>query len=136
MSWWGTLAGGAFGFMMAGPLGAVLGAAVGRKFDQGLKKNLQAGGLPRGHQYRVQAAFFTAIFSVMGHISKADGRVTDDEIRLAKRVMADMNLSPDQRETARSLFNQGKADDFDLSEVLAAVPAGDRPTLDPATDVH
>lgn len=120
MSWWGTLAGGAFGFMIAGPLGAVLGAAVGRKFDQGLRKNLeQAGGLPRGHQYRVQAAFFTAVFSVMGHISKADGRVTDDEIRLARRVMADMNLSPDQREAAGSLFNQGKADDFDLSAVLA-----------------
>ncbi len=120
MSWWGTLAGGAFGFMVAGPLGAVLGAAVGRKFDQGLKKNLgRAGSLPRGHQFRVQAAFFTATFSVMGHISKADGRVTDDEIRLASRVMADMNLSPDQREAARSLFNEGKSDDFDLSAVLA-----------------
>ncbi len=119
MSWWGTLAGGAFGFMLAGPLGAVLGAAIGRKFDQGLKTNLeQAGGLPRGHQFRVQAAFFTATFSVMGHISKADGKVTDDEIRLARRVMAEMNLSPSQRETARSLFNQGKADDFDLSAVL------------------
>ncbi len=123
MSWWGTLAGGAFGFMMAGPLGAVLGAAVGRKFDQGLKKNLQAGGqtdsLPRGHQFRVQAAFFTATFSVIGHISKADGRVTDHEIRLARRVMEDMNLSSEQRETARSLFTQGKTDHFDLSAVLA-----------------
>ena len=119
MSWWGTLAGGAFGFMLAGPLGAVLGAAIGRKFDRGLETNLeQPGGFPRGHQYRVQAAFFTATFSVMGHISKADGKVTDDEIRLAGRVMAEMNLSPSQRETARSLFNQGKADDFDLSAVL------------------
>ena len=132
MPWWGTVAGGAFGFMMAGPLGAVLGAAIGRKFDQGLKKNLrQTDELPRGHQFRVQAAFFTAVFSVMGHISKADGRVTDDEIRLAKRVMADMNLAPDQREAARSLFAQGKADDFDLSTVLAQLrrEIGRRSTL-------
>ena len=94
MSWWGTLAGGAFGFMLGGPLGAVLGAAVGRNFDRGVSGNFeqpgsrrrrtgQAGDLPRGHQFRVQAAFFTAIFSVMGHISKADGKVTKDEIRMA-----------------------------------------------------
>ena len=119
MSWWGTLAGGAFGFMLAGPLGAVLGAAIGRNFDRGLRSNFdQPGGLPRGHQFRVQAAFFTATFSVMGHVSKADGKVTKDEIQIAARVMADMNLSPQQREAAKALFNEGKEDDFDLTAVL------------------
>lgn len=129
MSWWGTLAGGAFGFMLGGPLGAVLGAAVGRNFDRGVSGNFEhsggrrrraahGDGLPRGHQYRVQAAFFTAIFSVMGHISKADGRVTKDEIRMASRVMRDMDLSPQQSEAARALFNEGKEDDFDIYAVL------------------
>ena len=92
MSWWGTLAGGAFGFMLAGPLGAVLGAAIGRKFDRGLETNLESQAGSHG-DITVQAAFFTATFSVR-HISKADGKVTDDEIRLARRVMAEMNLSP------------------------------------------
>ena len=129
MSWWGTLAGGAFGFMLGGPLGAVLGAAVGRRFDRGVSGNFeqpgsgrrragQPGDLPRGHQFRVQAAFFTAIFSVMGHVSKADGRVSKDEIRMATRIMEDMNLSPQQREAARALFNEGKEDDFDIHAVL------------------
>ena len=109
--------------MLAGPLGAVLGAAIGRNFDRGLTGNFdqsggRPGGLPRGHQYRVQAAFFTATFSVMGHVSKADGKVTKDEIEIANRVMADMNLSHQQREAARSLFNEGKEDDFDLTAVL------------------
>ena len=115
MSWWGTLAGGAFGFMLGGPLGAVLGAAVGRNFDRGVSGNFeqpggrrhgsrQSGGLPRGHQFRIQAAFFTAIFSVMGHISKADGKVTKDEIRMASRVMQDMNLSSQQREAAKGFI--------------------------------
>lgn len=130
MSWWGTLAGGAFGFMLGGPLGAVLGAAVGNRFDQGLSGNFEQpgsrrrsarhdGDLPRGHQFRIQAAFFTAIFSVMGHISKADGRVSKDEIRMATRIMEDMNLTPDQREAARALFNEGKEDGFDLHAVLS-----------------
>ena len=130
MSWWGTLAGGAFGFMLGGPIGAVLGAAVGRNFDRGLGGNFeQSDGrrrragqdedLPRGHQYRIQAAFFTAAFSTMGHISKADGRVTRDEIRMATRVMEDMDLTPQQRAAARALFNEGKEDDFDIHAVLS-----------------
>ncbi len=129
MSWWGTLAGGAFGFMLGGPIGAVLGAAVGRNFDKGLSGNFeqpgsrrsagQSGGLPRGHQFRIQAAFFTAVFSAMGHISKADGRVTRDEIRMANRVMEDMDLTPQQRDAAKALFNEGKQDSFDLHAVLS-----------------
>lgn len=130
MSWWGTLAGGAFGFMLGGPLGAVLGAAVGRNFDRGVSGNFeqpggrrrragQAGDLPRGHQFRIQAAFFTAIFSVLGQVSKADGRVTKDEIRMATRIMEDMNLSPQQREAAKALFNEGKEDGFDIYAVLS-----------------
>lgn len=131
MSWWGTLAGGAFGFMLGGPIGAVLGAALGRNFDRGVSGNFEQPGpgggrtrsrrpdnLPRGHQFRIQAAFFTAIFSVMGHISKADGKVSKDEIRMATRIMEDMNLSPQQREAAKALFNEGKEDDFDIYAVL------------------
>ena len=128
MSWWGTLAGGAFGFMVGGPIGALLGAVLGRNFDKGLDGNFKqpagrrAGpseGLPRGHQFRKQAAFFTAAFSTMGHISKADGRVTRDEIRMATRVMQDVELTPEQRETAKTLFNEGKEEDFDIHAVLS-----------------
>lgn len=120
MSWWGTLAGGAFGYMLGGPLGAVLGAALGRKFDRGATGDFERSEeLPRGHQFRIQAAFFTAVFSVMGRLSKADGRVTKDEIRAAAGIMDNMELSAEQREAARALFNEGKAPDFDLATVLA-----------------
>lgn len=123
MSWWGTFAGGTFGFMLGGPLGAALGAAIGRKFDRGLDGNLRQpnaprNNLPRGHQQRVQAAFFTAAFSVMGHISKADGQVTRDEIQLATRIMEKMDLSPQQRIAAKALFNEGKEEGFDLHSIL------------------
>lgn len=119
MSWWGKLVGGAFGYMLGGPLGAVLGAALGHHFDKGLE------GLPGasadwepGDQERVQTAFFTATFSVMGRLAKADGRVSPDEIRLAETVMSQMSLSAEMRQAAIRLFNEGKAADFPLDEVI------------------
>jgi len=118
VSWWGKLLGGAFGFMLAGPLGALIGAAFGHNFDKGVESGRGGGRFAPGAQERVQTAFFTAVFSVMGHLAKADGRVSEDEIRLAREVMARMNLNEDMRRAAIELFNQGKATDFPLDEVV------------------
>ena len=119
MSWWGKLVGGAFGFMLGGPLGALLGAVLGHKFDKGLE------GLPDdveqwdgADRERVQTVFFTATFSVMGNLAKADGRVSASEIRVAEAIMSQMSLSPEMRQTAIQLFNEGKSDTFPLDEVL------------------
>lgn len=117
MAWWGKLIGGAFGFMLGGPLGAVLGAALGHSFDKGLAGTEE--GLEPGERERVQTAFFTATFSVMGHLAKADGRVSRDEIALAEAVMSEMDLSPELRRTAIRLFEQGKSPGFPLDKVLA-----------------
>ena len=86
MPWWGTLLGGTLGYMFGGPLGALLGAALGRNFDRGIKITDQQGTFGAGQQERVQAAFFTTTFSVMGHIAKADGKVTRDEIAAAESL--------------------------------------------------
>lgn len=119
MSWWGKLVGGAFGYMLGGPIGAVLGAALGHRFDKGMQ------GLPEyreawgpGDRERVQTVFFTTTFSVMGHLAKADGRVSPDEIRLAEAVMSQMSLSTEMRQTAIRLFNEGKASGFPLDDVV------------------
>ena len=118
MSWWGKLLGGAFGFMLGGPLGAVLGAALGHSFDRGLKHADRGSGVGFSDQERIQTAFFTATFAVLGAMAKVDGRVTPDEIRMAKRVMDQMRLSALHRELAQKLFNQGKAPDFPLDDAL------------------
>ncbi len=119
MSWWGKLLGGAFGFMLAGPLGALIGAAFGHNFDKGLKGSLGGAGFEPGTQERVQTVFFTTLFSVMGHLAKADGRVSEDEIRLARDLMGRMNLNEDMRRAAIELFNQGKQAGFPLDDVVA-----------------
>jgi len=119
MSWWGTLLGGTLGYMFGGPLGALLGAALGRNFDRGIRITDRQGAYGVGQQERVQAAFFTATFSIMGHVAKADGRVTADEISSAEAIMARMQLDPRQRRAAIELFSEGKKDDFPLQEILA-----------------
>lgn len=118
MAWWGKVIGGALGFMLGGPLGAVLGAALGHNFDRGLGMVLRDQQYAAGDTERVQAAFFTATFSVMGHLAKADGRVSETEIALARQVMSQMRLSEEQKQAAIRLFNEGKQPDFPLEGVL------------------
>ena len=123
MSWWGKVVGGAFGFMIGGPIGAMLGAALGHQFDKGLNLADMQGGMGdafghAGDRERVQTAFFTALFSIMGHIAKADGRVSEDEIAMARSVMQQMALDETQKRVAIDLFNKGKEADFDLDGVL------------------
>lgn len=118
MAWWGKIIGGAFGFMLAGPLGAVLGAALGHNFDKGMAALPDDGRMEPGDRERVQMVFFTATFSVMGCVAKADGKVSPDEIALAEVVMEEMDLSPDMRRTAIRLFNEGKSPGFPLDEVI------------------
>jgi DnaJ like chaperone protein len=118
MPWWGTLLGGTLGYMFGGPLGALLGAALGRNFDRGIKITDQQGSFGTGQQERVQAAFFTATFSVMGHIAKADGKVTNEEILATESIMERLQLDALQRKAAIKLFDEGKKDDFPLNDVL------------------
>jgi DnaJ like chaperone protein len=115
MAWWGTLLGGTLGYMFGGPLGAILGASLGGNFDRGVNN---AGQFDPGAQERVQAAFFTATFSIMGYVAKADGKVTPEEIALANAVMDRMQLSGDQRNAAKKLFDEGKNESFPLDDVL------------------
>ena len=120
MSWWGKALGGAFGFLLGGPLGALLGAALGGASFGPKSRHWSARrrGMDIGSQQRVQAVFFMATFSVMGHVAKADGRVSEDEIEIARTVMARLGLNPQLRQAAMRLFTQGKQDDFPLDDVL------------------
>ncbi|WP_236102136.1 co-chaperone DjlA [Methylotetracoccus oryzae] len=119
MSWLGKVLGGAFGFLMGGPLGAILGAAAGHQYDRGRRgpERLEPR-LEIGDQRRVQMAFFTATFSVMGHLAKADGAVSAAEINAAKAVMDRFELSTELRRAAIQLFTEGKKQGFPLNDAL------------------
>ncbi len=116
MSWWSGWIGGAVGYALGGPLGALIGVVVGRYIQQQADSSVEQ--IQVGGQARTQAAFFTATFSVMGHIAKVDGVVTADEIRFGESLMTQMQLNAEQRRAAIELYRQGKKSDFRRNEVL------------------
>jgi len=103
--------------MLGGPLGAVFGAAFGHNFDKGLG-SFAAGAAFTGDVERIQTAFFTTTFSMMGHIAKADGQVSQTEIFVAEDLMRQMRLNPEQKKVAQRLFNEGKKAGFPVNDVL------------------
>lgn len=115
MSIWGKLLGGGFGYMLGGTFGAVVGVFLGHQFDKGLGQTVFQSS---ADVERIQASFFTTLFSVMGHLAKADGRVSQTEIAMARSVMQQMSLDEKQKTAAIDLFNKGKQADFPLDRAL------------------
>lgn len=109
MEWIGKLVGAAVGFAVLGPAGSVLGALLGHQFDSGF------GGLSNPAA-KIQRLFFEVTFEVMGHVAKLDGRVSEQEIRIARRIMHGMRLTPEQVRVAIDRFTAGKRADFPLTQ--------------------
>lgn len=119
-TWWGKLLGAFLGYLMAGPVGSLFGILIGNFFDRGLNEHFSN---PVWHYHAekrptVKKIFFQSIFSVMGHISKADGRISEQEIEATKALMHDMNLNKEQRLAAQFYFNEGKKENFKLIPVI------------------
>lgn len=122
----GKILGAFFGFLLGGPIGLLLGIFLGHKFDRARAGVYQGGSFGRfsqgqADQHERQAAFFHAAFAVMGHMAKAKGRVTEEEIRVASAIMDRMQLHGDARRLAQEAFRDGKSEDFPLQEVLTRV---------------
>ena len=121
MQFWGKVAGAALGYAAGGPVGAVLGAFIGHQFDKGLGETLTSGG---GRWKGAEGGsgedmFFATTFRVMGHVAKADGRVSEQEIEAARAVMREMRLSPDRVKAAIVCFTEGKQPGFPLDQAVA-----------------
>lgn len=102
-----------FGLLVAGPMGAVIGVIVGHYFDSSFSQ-LGMGGATKA----AQKLFFEATFMFMGFIAKSDGRVSEQEIQMARHVMARMQLTEQQKRESMHLFNQGKDGDFDFNSIV------------------
>ncbi|MEP2653661.1 MAG: co-chaperone DjlA [Paraglaciecola sp.] len=119
----GKFLGTIFGSMFGSIPGAVLGFMVGHFFDKGYSQDFnQKGGFSRffstEEALKSQAIFFHSLFSVMGHIAKADGKVSDSEIRMASTLMDQMKLEGDIRAEAQQAFRDGKAASFPLKQTI------------------
>lgn len=121
MNFAGKIAGTFFGYLLTGGSiwGAIIGFYFGSMFDRGLSQGDFIGGFhsSRGRQ-QIQQVFFKTIFSLLGHLAKADGRVSDDEIQTARSIMQQMRLNEEQKQQAMAYFSEGKAVDFQIDVLL------------------
>ena len=81
---------------------------ISKKEDEYLKSipgSHDRDSLSRNEQ--AQLIFFTAAFSMLAKISKADGQVNKDEIQAVEQFMTqDLQLDPSSQETAKNIFRQ------------------------------
>ncbi len=145
MIWQGKALGALIGVVTAGPVGALFGTFIGHLFDVQAESGL-IGRLGGGNgaadadgstsSIGVQEAFFRATFQVMGHIAKADGRVSENEIRAARAIMASSGSASAKYSSPSSYSSQGKAQAFPLEATLLAASQAAEPPSRRRTHVH
>lgn len=126
----GKIIGLLIGLAAGGVFGAVLGFFIGMIIDRSVVQGaLTLGGAP--NREAVQQQYFTTTFSVMGHLAKADGRVSEQEVSLAENLMQRMGLTAEHRREAIRLFKRGAGPEFDLAAEMGSFRAqcGRRATL-------
>ena len=105
------------GLLVAGLPGLILGLLAGHFFDRGLARSLGMASPER--LARARETFFEVSFQLLGHVAKADGRVSEAEIAQAEALMGQLGIAGAQRDAAIACFKQGAAADFNLEEALA-----------------
>lgn len=116
MKWAGKITGAALGLVAGGPVGSLVGALIGHQFDRGLFRG-RGEARPR-LDAATESLLFRAGFGVMGCLAKADGRVSEAEIRAARSIMHEMQLTPAQIRQAIEHFSAGKQPGYPLTSVL------------------
>jgi DnaJ like chaperone protein len=118
MMWHGKVIGALLGMLLSkgNPWGIVIGIIAGHYFDTQAMLG-RSGGAANPHA--VQDAFFRTTFQVMGHVAKADGRISEEEIRAARAVMNQFRLGEPEVRLAIELFSAGKSADFPLQDTVA-----------------
>ncbi len=108
--WWGKIIGAFLGLMRGGISGAIIGGLIGHMLDRFIA------GLTGASNTR--QLFFRTLFATLGHINKADGRVTQAEISAAESLMTRLSLTPEERKLAIRYFQQGKETGYPLEKHL------------------
>jgi|TARA_B110000263_G_scaffold250151_1_gene270910 DnaJ like chaperone protein len=96
MSIWGKLIGGAAGFALGGPLGALLGAIAGHVYDSSKKITDETDDPTK------QIGFTIAVIALGAKLAKADGVVSEKEIRAFRQVF---KVAPEETNNVARVFN-------------------------------
>ena len=100
MSIWGKIIGGATGFAFGGPIGALLGGVAGHAIDKIKTKKK----MPEETALK-QIGFTIGVIVLSAKMAKADGKVTEDEIRAFKEKI---NIPDNEIKNVAKLWDQAK----------------------------
>jgi DnaJ like chaperone protein len=116
--YWGKIIGTLVGLATLKPAFALLGLLAGHQFDRGFARRYRQFEHQGSGIGRLPEDFVKALFQAMGHVAKADGRVTEAEIRAARSVMHRAGLGPAQVRKAIDWFEEGKRPGFPLVQTV------------------
>ncbi len=115
MSIWGRLFGGAAGFALGGPIGAILGVMAGSAFDRRKKNTFNYSQISQEQKQQI----FTISFIILSaKLAKSDGHVTDDEIQAFKEKF---NVPKSELTKVGKIFNEAKKDVYGYKQIADQV---------------
>ncbi len=116
----GRIIGTLLGYLMARIPGAIIGFLIGYAFDKAIKQQAVVSSLFSGNikREKTQSVFLKATFQIIGHVAKSDGRVSETEIQEVERIMHQLRLQGEARQTAIEYFKEGKSAEFNLDNTL------------------
>lgn len=122
MNWWGKAIGAGVG-LLAGPVGALVGGALGHVFDE-------SDPTPPDER-KARLLYLATFFSALAKVAKADGSVSAEEIETAENQMERMGLNDKMREFAINVFRKAKDGRTPADEYLSSAGKliGYEPTL-------
>lgn len=120
MAYWGKVVGTLAGLATARPWMALIGLILGHQFDRGFADRFTKYGpeVSNGRLEQLTTQYVQTLFQTMGYLAKADGRVSEDEIRAARALMHRLGLGPVEVRQAIKWFEGGKNPAYPLQSEL------------------
>ena len=99
--------------MFGGPIGAIAGAAIGHLYDDD--------DITPQNEQKARILYFAYFFSCAAKIAKADGHISEGEIRTVESLIQRFGLDEKRSEFAKNVFRKAKTSrrsiDEDFKEV-------------------
>lgn len=112
----GKIIGGVLGFLLLRSIfGVLLGMLLGHILFDGRLRRATIAPEKIAH---IQEVFFNTVFTLLGYVAKADGHISEVEIKLTETYMEKMGLTADHKREAIRLFKVGAESGFDSQQQL------------------
>lgn len=124
MGWTGILIGGYFGSRILGPLGALIGAAIGHRIQKAFSNASSQGAGAQPHRESEsrnanEIVFCASAAAMLAKMAKADGVVSQSEIDTVENVFNRLGFSRESRRYAIDVFRRAKDDAHTIYDYAA-----------------